>query len=345
MKGRARSASDTLLTPALRRYLAAPILRLVPSRVSANAITLAAHACLYAVPFVAAIVGPRLPALAAAAIVLLILLFAIGDELDGMQAQRTRTTSSLGEFLDHYLDSFGPGVLLYAAYALYRLPATDLLLVTIGCTFLTGSTLYLEHLRTGTMVFEAISTTEGLAFAAVVLGLGVVPAVQRLARLEVLPGYSVLALFLLAVSAAVLVPTAVRSFVRTHAIPILWLLLAFGMAAVIAGLLLTSAGLSLGAAVLVLYGCSNAGALILRRLRPGRMPVPDPVAPVALLAAALVIPRHALLVQAAVLVYLGARCAWIAGLAALRLPRPGRPVVSGAAAVAGAAARSDQKEA
>jgi len=342
MKGRARSASDTLLTPALRRYLAAPILRLVPSRVSANAVTLAAHACVYAVPFVAATVGQTRPALAASMIVLLILLFAIGDELDGMQAQRTRTTSSLGEFLDHYLDSFCPGALLYTAYALYRLPATDLLLLTIGFTFLTGATLYHEHLRTGTMVFEAISTTESLAFAAVVLGLGAIPEVQRLARLEVLPGYGVLTLFLLAVSVAVLVPTAVRSFVRTRAIPIPWLLLAFGMAGVMAGLLIASAGLSLGAAVLLLYGCSNAGALILRRLRPGRMPVPDPVAPVALLVSALAVPLYAPVVQAAVLVYLGARCAWVAGAAALRLPRPGRPVVSGTAA---AAALPDQKEA
>ena len=318
MRVSARSASDTLLTPALRRYVAAPLLRLVPLRVTANAITLAAHAFLFAAPFVAATLGRTRPAAAGSLIVVLILLFAIGDELDGMQAQRTRTTSSLGEFLDHYLDSFGPGVLLYAAYALYRLESPNLLLATIGCTFLTGASLYHEQFRTGTMVFEAVSTTESLAFAAVVLGLGMVPEARRLARLELLPGCGVLASFLFVTSVAVLVPTAVRSFVRTRALPVPWWLLAVGLTAVAAGLRLTSAGQPVGAAVLVLYGCSNAGSLILRRLRAGRLPFPDPVAPIALLATALARPPNAGSIHLAVLAYLGVRCAWTAAAAAIR---------------------------
>ncbi len=294
MRVSARSASDTLLTPALRRYVAAPLLRLVPLGVTANAITLAAHACLFAAPFVAATLGQTRPAAAGSLIVVLILLFAIGDELDGMQAQRTRTTSSLGEFLDHYLDSFGPGVLLYAAYALYRLESPNLLLATIGCTFLTGASLYHEQFRTGTMVFEAVSTTESLAFAAVVLGLGMVPEAQRLARLELLPR----------LRRPGVVPVCDKrggarayrgALLRSHA----------GSA----GSLVASCGRShrgrrpgcgspprvepVEAAVLVLYGCSNAGSLILRRLRAGRLPFPDPVAPIALLAAALARPQNA----------------------------------------------------
>jgi len=315
-------ASGTLLTPALRRYLAKPILRLLPRSLPANAITLVAHGSLFAVPFVAAIEGHTRPVAASCAIVVLILLFVIGDELDGMQAFRIQGTSPLGEFLDHYLDSFVSGTLLYTAYALYDISSLELLLPTIGCTFLTGAAMYYEQHHTGTMIFEAISTTESLALAAVLAGLSPVAAARQVAHVEVAPGSSLLAVFLLATSFAILAPTVTRSFLRSKVLPPQWVAFAVGLAGVIAGILLTTTGLAMAAAIVVLYGCSHAGSVILRHLRDGRVPFPDPVAPIALLASAVAARPLAPFVQIAALAYLGIRCAWTSGVAAVFLDRP-----------------------
>ena len=48
-----------------------------------------------------------------------LMLYLIGDHLDGMQAKRTATGSALGEFCDHYLDAFNNGVVMFTMIAVF----------------------------------------------------------------------------------------------------------------------------------------------------------------------------------------------------------------------------------
>ena len=130
----------SLLTPGFKKWLVAPLLPYIPWAVPANIITIVSNLFVYAGLFVALHYNTPV---GRALIAVCLLLYLVGDHLDGMQAKRTQTGSALGEFCDHYLDAFNNGTILFTAFVVFRIES-PLLVASV----LTAS--YLAHLPSST---------------------------------------------------------------------------------------------------------------------------------------------------------------------------------------------------
>ena len=124
----------SLLLPWLSRWLFLPGLRLVPARVSANVLTLAAHLGTL-LTLGAMLLGRQasssLPHILAAVGTLWNMLI---DNIDGAQARRTGTSSPLGEFLDHWSDAFNtPFMVIAYGYGMGCRPELIFVVLALSC--------------------------------------------------------------------------------------------------------------------------------------------------------------------------------------------------------------------
>ena len=107
-----KAEDRSLLLPFYRRYLIEPVLPLIPTGVSPNAITHVGHLLNLLGTAILISAWPRGGWPFAAAAVLL-QLYIWCDNTDGAHARRTRQCSAFGELLDHGLDIFN---VLYISY-------------------------------------------------------------------------------------------------------------------------------------------------------------------------------------------------------------------------------------
>src|SRR5688572_31878006 len=107
-----RCKDYSLVTPLFKKWVITPLIKIVPWVIPANIITLISNGFVYLALYLslnAELAGNYTPLCISACL----LLYLIGDHLDGMQAKRTGTGSALGEFCDHYLDAFNNGIIVY----------------------------------------------------------------------------------------------------------------------------------------------------------------------------------------------------------------------------------------
>ena len=114
------NAQESILLPFYQRIIWDPLLGIVPRALSPNAITLISTICCGG-SFLLVATGSDDPvALVVAAI--LVFSYMTLDNIDGAQARRTGRSSRLGEFLDHWLDSFNNGFVVLGACLAAGLP-------------------------------------------------------------------------------------------------------------------------------------------------------------------------------------------------------------------------------
>ena len=101
---------QSILLPWFKKYYVAFYFKFIPQGLTANCITLLSSVAmwimlylglnseLYSIPFLAG------------SFFFLLHFYVVGDHLDGMQAKETRTSSPLGEFLDHYFDIYNSAI-------------------------------------------------------------------------------------------------------------------------------------------------------------------------------------------------------------------------------------------
>lgn len=99
----------------------------------------------------------------------LILFYAIGDHLDGMQAKRTQTSSALGEFFDHFLDAFNNGILLFTVLTLFEVTNSTLIAFFLFASYLAHASMFYEQFKTGWLLFDKIGSLEAVLFACILL--------------------------------------------------------------------------------------------------------------------------------------------------------------------------------
>lgn len=115
-----KNAQESILLPFYQRIIWDPLLEIVPRALSPNAITLISTICCGG-SFLLVATGSDDPvALVVAAI--LVFFYMTLDNIDGAQARRTGRSSRLGEFLDHWLDSFNNGFVVLGACLAAGLP-------------------------------------------------------------------------------------------------------------------------------------------------------------------------------------------------------------------------------
>ncbi len=157
------SADDqSFLTPPLYKFFVDPFVKVLPRWLPANFITIIAFIFVIAA-FSISIRGYYngnydywflIP--------LLLFGYLIGDCSDGKQARKTNTGSPLGEYFDHFLDSFVTGFLM--GILLISFQVTNPFVITIGFfnLYLGQIATFWEHYHHKPMYFAKMSTSEGI---------------------------------------------------------------------------------------------------------------------------------------------------------------------------------------
>ena len=178
-----RCKDYSLLTPPFKKWIVEPIFRLIPRGIPANLITIFSNFFIYASLYLAynkELLG-RINLLV---IPLFILLYLIGDHLDGMQAKNTGTGSALGEFCDHYHDSFNNGILMIVIFLLFDISDPYLVALLISISYMAHSVVFYEQFKTGWLIFEKIGSLEAVLFTITMVLLAYIPSVYLLYQME-----------------------------------------------------------------------------------------------------------------------------------------------------------------
>jgi ethanolaminephosphotransferase len=154
-------------------------MRFMPWAVPANFVTLASNGLVYVSLWLS--MSPQYPEPANRIVVAaLLLLYLIGDHLDGMQAKRTGTGSALGEFCDHYLDAFNNGVILFTLITLFDIRDPRITAIALAASYLAHASVFYEQFKTGWITFERVGSLEGVLITAVVILLTTVGSLHDL---------------------------------------------------------------------------------------------------------------------------------------------------------------------
>jgi len=179
------SAHDaSLMTPFLYRFFISPMLKIVPYQIPANIITIISNSCVLFSFIIAGLGYYRDNFNFYFLIPILCFLYLVGDCFDGVQARRTKTCSPLGEYFDHFLDSFVTGLLTGILLFALRSTSPIILIFPFQALYLGQIGTFWERLKKGVMSFGLISTSEGVMAIAIPSFLVSIPFVQRLVVLN-----------------------------------------------------------------------------------------------------------------------------------------------------------------
>lgn len=133
---------------------------LVPSWLTANCITLISSACMWILLVLSSLLEPK--GIYGLLFAFLMHAYVVGDHLDGMQAKHTKTSSPLGEFLDHYLDCFNSAIAITVCCLWLSIPSAEIVFITIWISYLAFASTLVAEKETGVLYFGAISSLEAV---------------------------------------------------------------------------------------------------------------------------------------------------------------------------------------
>ena len=151
-----------MLTPAFRRWWVPPFMNWIPAWVPPNFITLASSACLWVALGLVATRHVWSPVTLGLALAVLSHGYLVYDQVDGMHAKKTGASSALGEFLDHYLDTYHGAILIVALFALFDFAHPTLALVILWSSHLAFAATMLEERERKELVLGALGSLEAV---------------------------------------------------------------------------------------------------------------------------------------------------------------------------------------
>ena len=274
-----RCKDNSLLTPPFKQWIIAPLIKIVPWAIPANIITLISNCFVYLGLYIALnpeVTGKYTPLLIAACL----LLYLIGDHLDGMQAKRTGTGSALGEFCDHYLDAFNNGIIVYTLLVVFKIHHPVITSSAIAISYVAHMAVFYEQFKTGWLTFEKIGSLEGVLLSSILIGLAFIDSFYLSMTTPVFAGLSIGGLFIIG-SAIGALSTFIQTFVRTPGVKAgYWIFILLLATLAITGLF-TFNELQLFT-VLTLYASLYIGKLMYGHLIDGIESQPDWALPVGL---------------------------------------------------------------
>lgn len=205
----------SLLTPVFKKVVVAPLLRFVPWALTANFITLIANLFVYFGLLLS--LNPVFGVYNNLLIALCLIIYLIGDHLDGMQAKRTGTGSALGEFFDHYLDAFNNGIILFTMFTVFGITNPFVIGGVIAISYLAHLSIFYEQFKTGWLTFEKMGSLEGVLFAAGIIALASADSVTEVLLQEVAYSFTVFE-FVMMGSALGALLTFITTVIRTPGI-------------------------------------------------------------------------------------------------------------------------------
>jgi len=281
-----RCKDYSLLTPPFKQWVITPLIKIVPWAIPANIITLISNCFVYLGLYLAlngAEVGPnytRLYNYTPLYISACLLIYLIGDHLDGMQAKRTGTGSALGEFCDHYLDAFNNGIVVYTMLVFFNVHQPMIISSVIVISYMAHMAVFYEQFKTGWLTFEKIGSLEGVLLSSIFIGLSVVDSFYALVTTPIFFDLSAAAIFIIC-SAIGAFSTFIQTFLRTPDVKAgYWIFIGLLLTLGIAGIF-TLNDLQLFT-VLTLYASHYIGKLMFGHLIDGLESQPDWIMPLAL---------------------------------------------------------------
>ncbi len=192
------SATDeSLLTPFLHKFFVNPFLKILPRGIPANIITLISNSFVlfaFLVAYFNYINGTtRFYYL----IPIFFFMYLVGDCADGMQARRTKTGSPLGEFFDHFLDSFVTGLLSAVFLLCFRVKSPIMIFLLYQFVYIGQIGTFWERLHLGVMRFFKVSTSEGVVLTSVISASYTFGFIQNLNASKVIFNLSIIELIIL----------------------------------------------------------------------------------------------------------------------------------------------------
>ncbi|MCP5514223.1 MAG: CDP-alcohol phosphatidyltransferase family protein [Spirochaetales bacterium] len=189
----------SVLTPWYTKFAVEPLLKFVPWWLPANIITLLSNFCV--------LIALVLTVLYTAGVFkfwllvpLLIMAYVTGDSLDGKQARRTKTSSMLGEFLDHFLDIFTNGLLVSMTLLVYGITEPAFISLYLVISYITLSGNYFEQHKYRVMFFEKIGAFEAVIMIVIVLSLGFIETSRNFLLKDVFAHISVFDMMLMVIT-------------------------------------------------------------------------------------------------------------------------------------------------
>jgi len=163
----------------------------VPWVIPANIITFISNGIVYLSLYMALnphVFGQATPLLIAAGLIL----YLVGDHLDGMQAKRTGTGSALGEFCDHYLDAFNNGVVMFTMIAVFGITHKPVIVGVMVVSYWAHMAVFYEQFKTGWLTFEPVGSLEGVLLSALLIALSAFEPINEIFRYTFFEDYSLI---------------------------------------------------------------------------------------------------------------------------------------------------------
>ncbi|HMG94093.1 MAG TPA: CDP-alcohol phosphatidyltransferase family protein [Chryseolinea sp.] len=208
-----RCKDYSLLTPPFKQWVITPLIKIVPWAIPANIITLISNCFVYLGLYLSLnpeLAGKITPIYISACL----LIYLIGDHLDGMQAKRTGTGSALGEFCDHYLDAFNNGIIVYTMLVVFNVQHSTIVSSVIVISYVAHMAVFYEQFKTGWLTFEKIGSLEGVLMSCVLIGLSVIDSFYTSLTTPIFWGLSAAAIIIIG-SAIGALSTFIQTYLRT----------------------------------------------------------------------------------------------------------------------------------
>lgn len=109
---------------------------------------------------------------------ILFFIYVVGDATDGMQARRTKTGSPLGEFTDHFLDTFVTGILEVSVFYVYSCTKVYMVSFVLMLGYFLQITAFWERYKLGHLSFGKISSTDAIIFLSLFIAAGFIKPVN-----------------------------------------------------------------------------------------------------------------------------------------------------------------------
>lgn len=198
MENYSYSAEDrSLLTPLLYKYFVFPLVKILPESVPANIITIFSNSFVV-LSFIIAYINYLYDTYKFLWLIpILCWLYIVGDCSDGVQARRTKTGSALGEYFDHFLDSFVTGLLTGTLLLCFRVKNPILLFCVYQFIYIGQIGTFWGRFKDGVMQFPAFSTSEGIMGIALAAALSGSSAIRNVIERIIIFNFSFIEIFIL----------------------------------------------------------------------------------------------------------------------------------------------------
>ena len=186
-----RCNDNSLLTPWFKKWFVAPAIKITPWIIPANIITILSNVFVY-FGLILAMHPAWLGTFTPVAVAFCLLLYLIGDHVDGMQAKRTGTGSALGEFCDHYLDAFNNGIIVYTMFTIFNITNPYIVGTVMVTSYLAHMVVFYEQFQTGWLTFEKLGSLEGVLLSAILVGISAFSPVYSFMTNQLIAGFSLI---------------------------------------------------------------------------------------------------------------------------------------------------------